>query len=621
MDNYLTQAQFIRQYNDKTREEFNEEFFTRSNQEIMNALKKVILSCERDKYFTLKVLDMKEIYSYEEIINLLKQHEDKKKKKNSKNENQYDYINIRDNSYMMLQVKYFIRNNGSEMQKIDGAERLVYHPWEIMEVFLLLPRFVKNYYFKLNGNYYSDIFQIVDGSTYNNNNNGNTKTKKAPCNTFKSLFTPIRMFRMYKDLKDFYTKEIVRHSYYTSIITMVFNTLCNVMHFLLANYGYYNTIRFLDIQCVQIGTEPVVLDDWYNFEKDGIFISYPKVCYQDPMIQSFVVTLYDAIGELEKEGLCTHGCNYLYDTHYWITLLGKKFKNTSIDKGLFILDAVDGIYDIITHDELHLPEEQKTDIYHIFRWMMREFGNIRKKNNVDVTCKRYRIAEPIVTPYAMKLMQGLSALADLGKKVTLAAIKRRLYTPPSFIINKIITMSNLIAYRDMVNDNDGMVAIKYTYKGVSGLGDNGTSIQKNYRYVDPSHAGILDLDSSTTSDPGMSGTVCPLATTYEGNSFSDYQEPNTWEEEYKPYQTEYFNSIAKYNVIHPIKFEKDVEIDMQERRNAIVQESLDIDKIICPLVSSTDPNIKFSSAIAKAREIDEDKPQSLFTIRKEESDF
>ena len=619
MDNYLTQAQFIREYNDKNREQFNEEFFTRSNQDIMNCLKKVILSCEKDKYFTLKVLDMKEIYSYEEIIDLLKQHEDKKKKKNSKAENPYDYINIRDSSLMMLQVKYFIRNNGSEIQKIDGEDRVVYHPWEIMEVLLLLPRFVKKYYFKLNGNYYSDIFQIVDGSTYNNNGNGNTKSNKAPCNTFKSLFTPIRMFRMYKDLKDFYSGEIIRHSYYTSIITMVFNTLCNVMYFLLANFGIYNTMLFLDIKCVQINKEPVNLDDWYNFEKDGIYISYPKVCGQDPMVQSFAVTLYDAIGELEKDGLCVG--DYLYDTHYWITLLGKRFKNTSIDKGLFILDAIDGIYDIITHDELHLPEEQKADIYHIFRWMMREFGNIRKKNNVDVTCKRYRISEPIVTPYAMKLMQGLSALADSGKKVTLATIKRRLYTTPMFIIKKIINMSNLIAYRDMVNDNDGMVAIKYTYKGVSGLGDNGTKIQKNYRYVDPSHAGILDLDSSTTSDPGMSGTVCPLATTYNGNSFSDYEEPNTWEQEFKPFQDEYFKSIAKENIIHPIIFEREPEIDMQERRKAIVQESLEIDKIICPIVSSTDPSVRFSSATAKAKEIDEDKPKSLFTVRKEEPDF
>ena len=106
----MTQAQFMRKYNETHREEFNPAFFERSNQDIMNCMKKVILSCERDKYFTLKVLDMKEIYSYEEIINLLKDHDDKRRKKNSKAENPYDYININNSDIMLLKVKFLIRH-------------------------------------------------------------------------------------------------------------------------------------------------------------------------------------------------------------------------------------------------------------------------------------------------------------------------------------------------------------------------------------------------------------------------------------------------------------------------------------------------------------------------------
>ena len=80
----ITQSQFMRLYNETHREQFNPIFFQRSNQEIMDCMKKVILSCERDKYFTLKVLDMREIYDYEEIINLLRDYEDRNKKKSSK---------------------------------------------------------------------------------------------------------------------------------------------------------------------------------------------------------------------------------------------------------------------------------------------------------------------------------------------------------------------------------------------------------------------------------------------------------------------------------------------------------------------------------------------------------
>ena len=76
------------------------------------------------------------------------------------------------------------------------------------------------------------------------------------------------------------------------------------------------------------------------------------------------------------------------------------------------------------------------------------------------------------------------------------------------LINNISTMSNLISYRDKVNDNDATSALKFTYKGISGLGEDGASIQDVYRYVDPTHIGILDLDSSSGSDPGMSGMIC-----------------------------------------------------------------------------------------------------------------
>lgn len=613
MNNNITQAQFMRLYNETHRENFNEELFKRSNEDIMNCMKKIILSCERDKYFTLKILSMREFYNYEEIINMLKDHIDKTKRKGSKIENPYDYINIKDSDIMLLEVKYFIRHNGQEIVKVDDHDEVVTNPQEIMTVLIVLPRFTRKYYLKLNGNYYSDIFQIVDGSTYNNTSNG-TKSKKVPCNTFKTMFTPIKIYRLFYDMVDLMSKSTIRHTVYTSVISIVFNNSVNCMYYILANYGLYQAMDFLDIHCVRILDEPILNDDWYNFEKNGIYISYPKYCYQDPMVQAFAVTLFSAINNDTK-------IDDLFNIRYWIKLLGNCFRNDSIDKGLFILDALDGTYDIITKEQLHLPDGYKFDIYQILRWLMREFNYIRKKNNVDVTLKRYRIGEPIAAVYARKLIMGLSRVADMGKKVTLMSVKRAIYTHPMYVINNIINMSNLIAYRDMVNDNDATVAMKYTYKGISGLGENKTEIQQTYRYVDPSHAGILDLDSSTTSDPGMSGTICPLTKIYPGNSFSDYKEPNFWEEKYKRFQDEFF--AANYpDKIQTIHFNNEQKRDMSLLRKEVIQESLDIDKVICPLRNVEDPTMDYSIAGTKLREEREqtNSIQSLFKIRDENNE-
>jgi hypothetical protein len=172
-------------------------------------------------------------------------------------------------------------------------------------------------------------------------------------------------------------------------------------------------------------------------------------------------------------------------------------------------------------------------------------------------------------------------------------------------------MSNLVAYRDMVNDNDATVALKYTYKGISGLGEDGASVQPIYRYVDPSHIGILDLDASSGSDPGMSGMICPMTKIYD-HSFSEYEEPNTWKDSYNPLVEEYKNGKAQ-----PIEFEREIEkFNFNKLRDQIVQEELELNKIICPVENIYDPNILYTCSSAQI-EKQVEQPKSLFTIRKD----
>jgi hypothetical protein len=47
--------------------------------------------------------------------------------------------------------------------------------------------------------------------------------------------------------------------------------------------------------------------------------------------------------------------------------------------------------------------------------------------------------------------------------------------------------------------------------------------------VYPNQLGNVDIDTSSNSDPGMSGTICPYAQLYNG-SFSEFEEPNNWRE-------------------------------------------------------------------------------------------
>ena len=75
--------------------------------------------------------------------------------------------------------------------------------------------------------------------------------------------------------------------------------------------------------------------------------------------------------------------------------------------------------------------------------------------------------------------------------------------------------------------------------GVSGLGEGSNqSIPDIYRSIHPSHIGRVDLDSSSDGNPGITGTLCPYAPTYDG-FFEDYHEPNSWETEFLQTMEEY----------------------------------------------------------------------------------
>lgn len=599
---YINQAQFMRQFNESHREEFEPELFRRSNQDLINAILEVVRSCERDKYFTLKLLSFNVIHNYEEIFNTLRAHEEKRRRKNNKLENTYDYINIKDTDMILIKLEWLVRHNGIERVEEDGKTIEVENPEEIMEVLIALPRFCKGYYFRLSGNYYTSTFQIVDGSTYNNSTASQSKVDTV---TMKTLFSPLRIFRCFREMVDIGTKTPIKVVEYNANI---FSNTVNAMYYLLAHFGIYGLSQFLDIDCIRITKEPIIADDYLCFKKHDIYISCPRICFEDAVVQSFCATIYSAIHK-------DTNINELFDIRFWLKILGTSFKNSSIDKGLFVLDSIDGIYDNITKRDLHLPDEDKENIYTIIRWLMREFSQLRIKENVDVRTKRIRIADYIAQIYATKLNKGLYRISDMGRRVTLKKVIQAIYTQPMYIMNNLSAQSNLISYRDMVNDNDAIVALKYTYKGISGLGEDGASVQPIYRYVDPSHIGIIDLDASGSSDPGMSGQLCPMTKIYN-SSFSDYQEPNTWRENYAPIKEKY-----KEGTVCPITFDTPPEqFDFYKLREKVVQEELELHKIICPISNINDPAIQYTTAASQVQKENKEQVKSLFNIIRKDND-
>ena len=568
----MNQLELIHNYNKENKIPFNPELFDRSNEDIIRELQNIILSCRRNsKYFSIGVNHFEVIEDYEEIRNRLRIYQNTTNK-NKKRINSYDYINLKDSDIILLKVNYQITVS-------DDSDTL--------DVYIMVPRLIDKYHFRINGIMYLGLYQIVDGSTYNNNN---TSSKNAAI-TMKAIFMLTKAYILNLQIQT--TKEETLNVVHT--MSFLFSKSVPAHKYILAKYGFYGAMEFLGLSNIFITNNDIDNNNFYTFRKGNVYISVPKELYdKDHMTQSFVYTIFKSI--------VNDNIELLFTRDFWIRSLGVDFNNyddekfnrllegdeqipDTIDKGYGILDSFESIYDISTRETFRLPEEYKKDMYCILRWMLREFNYLKMKDNLDLSIKKARFASYISTLYAMKLVYGIYRMADMNKRVTVSSIKRAINTAPNYLL-KILIKNKLTNYRNMVNDLDSISALKFTYKGISGLGESSkNSIPDIFRAVHPSHLGRLDLDSSSNTDPGVTGTIVPFCKLYNGY-FSDYSEPNFWEKEFGEILESYFKA-RKF--IEPLEFQeqmlgKDMSVE-KETLNELVSY---MEQVIIPIMETDD---------------------------------
>ena len=557
---------FMYEFNKNNREEFNDYWFQRNDDDLIEGMKQVILSCQRDKYFVLKVLNFETIKDYNEINRTLYEYYSSKTKNGKRIDNNYEYINLRDSDIMLLKVTYYIKLNIPENKiRVDSKTGELERSEGTVDVLIALPRYVDKYYFRILGNYYNPIFQIVDGSTYNNS----TSNSKTQTITLKTQFMPIKVYKEYYDLVDICDKQSHRCVLFASY---VFTKKTDTIKFILGRYGFYGALEMLELEGIYIqkaeGNMPLDPNIFYNFsDKQGkVILSVVKRLFdKDNVTQSFCYTVLKSVRKLDK-------FDDIYDPRYWNRVLGADFQSATLDKGIPVLDSLESIYDLKTKQSIRLPAEDKEDTYCILRWMMREFSYLKQRDNIDISTKHPRKADEYLPAiYAKKISTGIYRISDKGKNITFKDVTRVIDTAPDYIL-KSINSANLVDYVDLVNDNDAELALSYTYKGISGLGDqgNGTAVPIIYRSVHPSHLGRVDLDSSSASDPGLSGIICPMAKVYDG-SFSDYEEPNGWRDFY----TEAVSELKElYGMQQAIEIKKKLGLSYDYVKDDMVRETI-----------------------------------------------
>lgn len=548
----MKQSKLIYNYNKSYTPEFNHSLFTRSDDGIIESIRKVIYSIQRDSNFKIIVENFQVITNYSEIQHILwlyydskinkhkyteealaqaaqqqanseegKEEEEAKpapKKKSyssssKKTINMTEFIDLKDSDIYIIKISYYIAANEIKNGYVE----------ERFDTYIAVPRIVDKFYFRIKGNLYYPMYQVVDASTYNDTT---CKNKKKHSITFKTAFTPIRVYRYQKNLVD-YNGHNIPCTYFN---TSVFRKTVLSLKYILAKFGFYGAMDFLHIEGLNVvqSVDMVEESQHYIFPAKDLFIIINKYIFANNQVaQSLVYTLKNIIDS-------TKNISYgeVLDDATYIRALGADFvSNTEAellyDKGSSVLESFVSSYDQITKEDLRLDEENKGDTYRVLRWMMYEFSALRRKSNIDITTKKIVYGNYVAFIYASKLALGVYRISDNGNKVNLKLIKKNIDIHPMYLLNE-ITKSEAVNYNNLVNDMDAIVALKHTCKGTAGIGTKSNSIPDEYRMVHPSHLGRFDIDSSSNSDPGVSGgTICPYVQLYDKH-FSEYEEPCTW---------------------------------------------------------------------------------------------
>lgn len=562
----------MRKISEDCRESFNPRFFERSDDENILELKKIILSCQREEGFKLKVINFTTVTDQEEIDTILRKH-DMERPVNSRSKIKHDYINLKDSAVNLLIVNWYIEVYGTEGENKDKPKQ------GTMEVLIMVPRVVNRIFYRISGNEYAATYQIVDGSVYNNSTKKNAKSDML---SFKS-FRPIRIYR-YIDTVTTVDGITINPVLYTSNIM---NKLAYAMKYILAKFGLNHGMQFMNLPATYIQIMPPsaavqVDDDHYLFQcKNGTLLRVPKILYdKEYMIQSFVSTLLKSvIKDISYEEMFT--------VDYWTAALAENKGKINFEKGISTLADLEYIYDICTRETLHLPEGDKSTVYHVIYWIMKEFSNLRGRSNTDIYYKKLSSSDYIARLYAAKLSKAVLKITNMRlNDITIELVKSRIYTKPDMLLYA-MTSDPLINYNNRVNDNYAFTALKWSFKGTGGIAeDSSKSIQEIYKNVDVSHAGILDMTASSASDPGVAGLLCPMTPLTKDMFFYDYDEPNDWESSFAEIMDSYEALVNMRNGIEMIPGNEITKDDIAKHH--MIVESLEVLKRLARPITATE---------------------------------
>lgn len=421
---------FIKSYTNKNEERFN---YPLINREYDDDLVKYIIDCCK----SLEVLEYVQFLGYDYITNEAdintSEYIDAKSRTKSKKNDPTRYIYMQDSRYAELRLKF----------KLTCGEES-----KIITKKLLIPIPDDNLYYTIKGNKYFLLYQIVDSATY----------------TTKSSIVLKSMMPVNLKMKQYTAKCTYGEAFTAPIYTIgVFKKDVDILLFYLAKIGLKKTLEYFSVDKIIRFTDNIEnSEDFIYFAiNTKMYLEVNKVFFNK---YTYVKSMAFMLLTLMTNRMVIEN---LYNKDYWINeigAIGTANKNSQYEKGLNTMIFFDRIIDDTTKRILKLHPIHKKNIYSIIRWLVQNFSELRKKDNMDLCNKRLRCNEYIASLLTKTFSERINRIIAMGSKATLKNVEEIFKFQGDLILSQ-LHRSGLLRYDDNVNDLDIFGKLKITFKG------------------------------------------------------------------------------------------------------------------------------------------------------------
>lgn len=354
---------------------------------------------------------------------------------------------------------------------------------------LYYPKLIKGQYFLINDNRYFPVYQLLDSSFFN--------TKKGV--VLKTLITPIAMM-----LKDDYYLEL-----------KVFKKEINPLYYYLAKFNLDDTLEFFGIKDDVVFSEiEEDKDDYFKYKINKKFFIYIKKDKYDSnyLLFNTLLTIFNSRSKISK----------INDQVEWKKKLGSLFTSVTdvskkIAKAESALVSLERSLDDLNKEIIRLPEEYKKDIYHLLRYMINNYTQLKKRSNCSLNNKRIRSHEYMVYPLFKKFTSFVRRVNN-SKNVTFEKLHD--FIPSKGILVKYAATNDLLRYDNSCNSIGIITKLRISQAGPQSQFSSG-SVNLKYRTNHPSFVGRLDLLATSASSPGANLMLTPFCKIIDDKYFTD----------------------------------------------------------------------------------------------------